>query len=226
MSAQKIRCSKCRGQKQYAGIGGVMKDCGVCNATGLVDYVELKVVKVEVVINDATPNSPVVEPIVEAAPKKKKAKKKVAAEGDKCPETADMATVSAEFVPPQPAPVAQKQESGVKEPIFPGYPDELMEAVLAEPTMNSEDWRKAYPAIADSSDVRTRHGIRVMYAQSRVSAPRKVNLGAAQDSAIKGDPEVAAFEAKEKARLEAESKKATDAPLSASVKKGSKVGGM
>jgi len=31
-----IRCSKCKGQKTYAGIGGIFKDCEICDATGKV----------------------------------------------------------------------------------------------------------------------------------------------------------------------------------------------
>jgi len=82
--------------------------------------------------------------------------------------------------------------------IFAGYDDELMRAVLAEPTMTTENWRLKYASTSITTDVRQRHSIREMYAASQPIADRKVDLSASQDAAVNDDVDYKKFVANEK----------------------------
>ena len=89
-----------------------------------------------------------------------------------------------------------------KKPIFEGYSDSLMEALLDEPKMPLIDWKKKHMRNnelfiigkkergndvigQELLDLHMRNSIRLLYAQSKPIAPRRVNTLAAQDNAAK-----------------------------------------
>lgn len=197
----KIRCIKCRGQKSYAGIGGIYKKCEKCSGTGTIES--------EVVILPTVQIEETIEPIV----KQKKSKQRKLE-----PITEDLPFEEKEEV-------AQVLDVTVeKKPIFPGYDDELMLAILDEPRMQALDWAKKYahvkglfcisPITGLQDELITkvqRASIRSMYGQRQTIAPRKVDLQRAQNEASKTDAEYAAFAMQERARLEGETREINEA---------------
>ena len=161
-------------------MGGIVKDCKACDGKG----------RIPVKVETSTVSNPVIDmatkatsEVVSAVKSKRKSRAKV-----KEPVTADMfqdtCTLQEIFMP-----------IGVVQAL-----DPMMEAVLAEPNMTTEEFRRKYPGIAETTSVRDRHGMRVMYASEQKIAPRTVDVSASQDACVSGDAEYKAFEAKEAAR--------------------------
>ncbi len=225
----KVRCAKCRGQKEYAGIGAIMKPCEPCGATGLVEQIKLKPVeKIDISserVEKEEENVHIPEGTTEVCsledifPGVSKAMEEATTKMAEVI-TKDLSESSEDF--PKPTVTVKKKEPEIKQPIFNGYSDAMMEALIAESLMDSEEWKRKYPHVAGMG-VRERQSIMAMYAQSKPTAPRQVDLGKAQDGAVKGDPEYAAFQAKEKQLL---AKQAEDNKKKGETKKKSSVGGV
>lgn len=199
MSVRKVRCSKCRGQKKYVGIGGITKDCIECDGTGTVEQEMPKLVR-EIASPEPEPEpEPQPEPVKQAPPKKRPSRAK----------SAKSAAVKAPDVKPEVKPG----------PIFPGYDDEFMRAILDEPKMDPLAWAAKYKHVdrlfgmtitghfGELTTKVQRAGIRESYAMKTPMAPRVVDLSASQDAATKGDSEYASYQAKEKKALEEQKKK-------------------
>jgi len=122
-------------------------------------------------------------------------------------------------------PVASVASVASDKPIFAGYDDELMRAVLDEPNMTTENWRLKYTGVSIATSVRERHSIREMYAQSQLVVDRKVNLSASQDAAIEDDADYKKFVADEKKLVAKAKATKSKAPIKKTVKK-SGVGGV
>ena len=185
MSTNRVRCFRCRGQKKYIGMGGIERDCEVCDATGTVKKISLKpaapVAEVEhvepVAAAEVIEVIEVIETIASIEPN-------------------SVVDVQSEV---QIQAITETHAPTVKTgPIFAGYDDELMRAVLAEPTMTTENWRLKYASTSITTDVRQRHSIREMYAASQPIADRKVDLSASQDAAVNDDVDYKKFVANEK----------------------------
>lgn len=171
MSANTVRCHTCRGLKELSGMGGIVKKCWTCDGKGRI------AAPVEALATTSSLTAPIAVQLIEEPEKPLKRKPKSKAVE---PVTEDMFPVEIEN---------KKKEI-----------DPMMEAVLAEPHMSTEEWKVKYAHIAAITSVRDRHGMRVVYAQQKPTAPRKVDLGAMQDAGISQDKDYIAFENKEKAR--------------------------
>lgn len=200
----KIRCQKCRGQKEFAGIGGIMKRCDMCNATGLVEQVVKKapeVVKVnhiEEALEKVSAAEVVASAAIDNSPKQTLPKRKSRARAKVVEPVAVVAEVAAPVI------------------------DEFTQAILDEPKMTPEAWQAKYRHIDRLFGIdktgsfgalvshAQRAAIRANYAATQYRAPRTVDLQAAQDSAVATDLEYAAYVANEKRMIEAaEAKKAS-----------------
>lgn len=224
----KVRCQRCRGQKKYAGIGGVMKDCEVCDSTGFIER-ELKIVPQPVV------QESVQVPEGASVVEDESAASDTAVADEKDQDLSDVAELSATsdlgvaqgekvvYVPVAPMQVGT---------ILPGYDDEFMRAILAEPTMDAIKWAAAYKHVTQLFGINPmtkkwdellskvqRASIREMYAMSKPIKERRVDLGSQQDDAVKGDPEYKKYQANEK-------KREADAAKKKNKNTGSGVGGM
>jgi len=211
MSVDMIRCHRCRGQKEYAGIGGIVKKCEVCDGKGTVEKIALKAVKnsdIEDVKKSDT------KPSVKTKRKAVKAEVETVSLKDVLSEVGVPDEVTEEMFPEDAEITMVTAAPG---PIFAGYDDEFMRAILAEPSMTTEAWRDKYGLIAGGMDIRQRHEIRVMYAASKPIAPRSVDLGKAQDMTAMSSPEYKAYAQQEKMR--------TEKLEAANAKKGMKVEG-
>jgi hypothetical protein len=167
--AQQVKCMRCRGLGQIAWLGGVMRDCPGCNGAGKVPGIETK--------KEPEPIIPTIEPAANAA------------EDTVVPVELDVIPTVA--IPTPLAEVPKQVDNKGREIIFPGYDNDLMEAVLAEPKMTTQEWKERYKRIAGVVEMglRERAAIREMYAMSKPPAPRKVDLMASQDKVAVGDPE-------------------------------------
>ncbi len=226
MSTDLVRCPKCKGQKQYAGMGGIFKDCEPCDGAGKVELIKLKPAPVVDSIDM------LIEPVVKTE------------EIVHIPEVVSVAEAFESMGVPA-AVIAEVREIDPVDldipaleivitkdvepfPIQEMVMDRMMEAVLAEPTMTTEEWRAKYPDIAEVSDIRQRHSMRIVYAQSKPIAPRAVDLSKSQDDIAEADPEYAAFQANEKRLIEREEAKNKNKqkPQAKEIKSVSGVGGV
>ena len=172
-----VRCMTCKGLGHVNGMGGLQRECKVCDGVG-------KIEKVETVDTSIKPVDKI-EEIVQISHEIMES----------------MASVDIdEALGKQTLP--KKKEVEAVETL-----DELTRAALDEPKMTTEQWRAKYPMIAEITDTRQRHDARVLYASRKPAAPRKVNLGASQDDVALKDSDYLAYEAKENARLEREEAK-------------------
>ncbi len=176
-----VRCLTCKGLGHVNGMGGILRDCKVCDGVGKIKKVEPVDISVEPV--DETPE------IVQMAQ----------ASTDEIVEAIASSRIDEES---KKQTLPKKKEPEVVETL-----DELTQAALDEPKMTTEQWRTKYPKIAEITDTRQRHEARVLYASRKAPAPRKVNLGAMQDDVALKDSDYLAYEAKENARLEREEAK-------------------
>jgi hypothetical protein len=227
-----IRCFKCRGQKEYAGIGGIVKKCEACDGKGTVEKIVLKAVgdikNPEIVDIKVSDND---KPEVKTKRKAKKPEVETVSLAEVLQEAGVPEAVTQEMFPEDKwvhtsglavemaasNAIDNQGKQTMSGPIFSGYDDEFMRAILAEPSMTTEEWRAKYGLIAGGMDIRQRHEIRVMYAASKPIAPRSVDLKAAQDMTVAGDPEYKNYVQQEKMR--------TERLEAANAKKGMKVEG-
>ena len=182
------RCLTCKGLGKVSGMGGLQRDCKVCDGVGKVEdkkpgdvlddvYKSLDAKYVDAV---DTPVKPVEEtPEIVHEVKKKEVE---------AVETLDEITKAC-IEEPRMDPISWKNKYQHVEGLFcksiiTGQMDEVISKV-------------------------ERAAIRTSYAMQTPAAPRKVNLNKAQDNAGKADPDYIAYQNKEKARLkkEAEAKK-------------------
>jgi len=217
----KVRCNVCRGQKKVSGMGGITRDCRACSGTGEVDAPELITLtpveiesKVETVPFSQVlkemdvPNSVIVE-MANAATNEVAA----AINNKNKRSRSRRKPIGA---------VENITESVVPAPIFAGYSDALMTALLDEPKMPLQDWKKKYmrnnelfiigkdgrgvdQIVGELLPLEHRNTIRLLYAQSKPVAPRKVNLKDMQDNMAAFDPDYARYEREQKAKAELES---------------------
>ena len=208
MSTEKIRCGRCRGQKEYAGMGGIMKECEVCDGTGKVAIVDMSV-------NDIDKGEEIVS--VEHSEEELDMVESVTDSDIGDVKVSDVTVTlvteaqASEQIDNQP-----KQTLPLKQPEL----DELMQAVLAEPGMKPEDWARKYAHVDRlfGMTITGHHGelvtkvqraeMRATYASQQPKADRQVDLKVAQDMASKTDPDYAVYQAEEKKLAEASKKKA------------------
>lgn len=193
MSANMVRCTKCLGQKEYFGIGGIVKSCDTCNATGKVEAPKrLETIPEETV----TPVTDIIS----------------AAEAFKSMGIPDAIIAEAAATEAVDKALAQSQANFKKEET---KVDELMQAVLDEPRMTPEMWKAKYQHVErlfgrsiitgcmeEMISKVQRAQMRANHAMQTPMAPRKVDLGRAQDMAVQSDPEYKAYVAQEKMRTE------------------------
>jgi hypothetical protein len=199
MSNSSTRCAKCKGQKKYAGLGGIFKDCEVCNATGKVD-IETKAKKPKEAVKKEEIRAPKIESISAEEMFKELG----------VPDDVIDASLG-------------KSKAAYKEPIFPGYSDELITAILDEPRMEALAWENKYKHVKELFGINVltqkpdqlmtkvqRAGVRAAYGAhvAQMNAPRAVDLSFAQNEAAKTDALHIAFEQREKSRIEKEAAKA------------------
>lgn len=174
-------------------MGGIMKDCPSCDATGKVEVIALK-------------QAPSVDAVnISAKPVDKQEENVHVTETVGAAEAFESMDIPKEVV----AQVVPKPEI-----------DEFMQAVLDEPRMKPEDWMAKYKHIprlfgmtmtghfGELTTKVQRAAIRANYAQAQVMGERIVDLGAAQDTAIRNDAEYKAYQAQEKKLKESAKKKA------------------
>lgn len=195
-----VRCGRCRGQGQVAGMGGIMGDCSECNGVGKVskaietqDFVvaserieSVQVSAVDIIEKPVDEMSEVVHEKVKS-PKKKKTK-------------------------------LGKSLGAYKEPEI---LDDITRACLEEPSMDPLAWKHKYQNVeglfaksfitGQQEELITkvqRASIRASYAMQRPIAPRTVDMGKSQDIASKNDSEYKAYKVKEKELIDKAAKKA------------------
>lgn len=199
MAVSLVRCRACKGLGTTRGIGGIPRDCLVCDATGKVES------KSGCETVEHLPDLPKVE--------------LVSLEQIFPGVTAIAEKMANEPVAIQPQEVKEKEiKNNEPKPIFAGYSDSLMKAILEENLMSGPEWKQKHKnnnelfitqndqIIGEILDVRDRASIRELYALSKPRAPRKVNLAASQDLAAKADPQYLKYEKEMKAKAEQESK--------------------
>jgi len=208
MATSYVRCYKCRGLKQVAAIGGIVKDCWICDATGKVEIEEAPIL--EVIQSKMTPeDAPVLVPL-----------DVVLADAQLRQVTADLEVKLDSGVSSEAQPTVIQNETVVDTPpnyaVQLGVSEELLGAVLDEPRMKPDEWRMKYKGVAGllgpngTDEIMTkveRASLRERYALMQPIAPRKVNLGASQDAAVNTDVEYLKFKAQEDAKIKAELEK-------------------
>lgn len=192
----------CRGTGKTAGMGGIPRECRICDGEGKVLKAVESIQPIQAVAEKTTPKTlepQAIEPI-KAAPKSK-AKK------------------------PTPEPIEPITETmpgfeEPKKPIFAGYDDDFMEAILSELSMEPAAWTRKYQHIKKlfSVDISgqigqvvskvERNSIRLLYAQTQKIAPRKIDNMAMQDNVAAKDTDYLVYAAKDKAEQEEKEKKA------------------
>jgi hypothetical protein len=192
MSVDKTRCLKCRGQGEYAGIGGIMKNCIACDGKGKIE-------------------------VIKDSPKETLPKKKVKeVEAVSAPEAFESMGIPASVINEVITKDLSEDSNNFPKPEL----DELTQAILDEPRMEAMAWAKKWchvkqlfamsPITGRYEELITkvqRAGMRATFAQGQEIAPRVVDLSKAQDSTIKSDPEYKAYQAQEKKLKEAAKKK-------------------
>jgi hypothetical protein len=185
--ADSVRCPTCRGYKKVNGIGGIERDCHKCSGKGTVAPEAVVVTQMAAAATDE---------IVEAIKKKE----------------------------PEVSP-AKNAQLPVGDAIFPGYSNELMSALLDEPKLPLQEWKKKHmrntelfvvakdmrgqdQIVNELLDLHMRNSIRLLYAQSKPVAPRKVNAMAAQDMAARSDADYVRYEKQQKAKADLEARNA------------------
>ncbi len=230
-----VRCGTCKGLKELPGMGGMVRECRTCKGEGKVEKLEVKVKDpVDAVTPDMFSQVAAADYAYEAQkamrehydkenktnPHYEKASEalitgvstvidvhetEVCSLEDIFPGVSAMAAAATDEIVRA---ISMQDVPRAKEPIFLGYEDEFMRGILAESSMDTEAFKKAYPSIVETTDVRQRNEIRVMYAQSKPMKPRKVNLAAQQEATIQNDAEFKAFDAQyKKAQEKAKAKK-------------------
>lgn len=172
MSTNTVRCDKCKGQKEFAGIGGIMKPCHNCDGKGRISVPVATSAESNAVVMDIA--SKATNEVVRAIKRKRpsRAKSKVLA-----PETKDMfqdtCTIAEIFAPPI---------------------DPVMVAVLDEPRMDPFKWQMKYKdvpglfgrdmatgGIAELITKVQRAAMRADYANAQPKIARKVDMLKSQD---------------------------------------------
>ncbi len=223
--AEQVRCPTCRGQKKMNGIGGIPRDCWTCKATG---SIEKEVPKLATIPENEILTVAIPTPLKISVPtdlqemiNPPEYKTELCSLEDIFPGV----TQGVKEAEAKKKEVEAASQNPVKKAIFEGYSDALMEALLDEPKMPLIDWKKKHMRNAelfvlgkDSRgndvigtellDLHLRNSIRLMYAQSKPIAPRKVNTMAAQDMVAKKDPDYVKYEREQKAKAENEARKA------------------
>lgn len=199
MLVSKIKCLKCKGLGEYAGMGGIMRECGTCDGTGKIERdmperVTETVSATEAFVSMGIPLgvvNQVIAPAVENTVSPGLIKETIAIEGIKQDN--------------KPAPVA-RQEPAI---------DEVMQAVIDEPRMEALAWKNKYRHVKGlfAKSIITgqyeelitkvqRAAMRANYASNQVIAERVVDMGALQDATVINSPEYKAYAAQEKLRTE------------------------
>lgn len=194
-----IRCITCRGLKELAGIGGIMKTCWVCDGKGRIEKV-IEQLEPSVVTTSEVTSAPVGETL---AKPKRKSKTKIK---DEEVETADMFIAEAK--------ISEAIDSGPKEALSNFMPeiDEFTKAILDEVRMDPIGWQLKYKHIPRLFGINPmtqkfdelvskvqRAAIRANYAINQPKIARTVNLNKMQDGTVEADSDYLAFKSKEKA---------------------------
>ncbi len=213
MAVSMVRCKDCRGLGWKRGMGAIEKDCITCDATGKVEQksgcetISLlpEAGKVELVsLEEIFPGVAAIAKEIEA-------------------EVVNIEPIEPKVEPEaiieSIEPIKKKEiENDKPKPIFAGYSDALMVALLEEKSMAGPAWKQKHKnnnelfvtsngqIIGEILDVRDRASIRELYAMSKPVAPRKVNLSAAQDMAASSDPQYMKYEKEMQAKAQQESK--------------------
>jgi len=193
MSGDLIKCYRCKGLKKYSGIGGIMKECDVCDSRGKISAPK----PVASII-------PVIEP--EVKPKRKRASAVKAVLEPVTDEMFDNLH-SLEEVAPGIEEAKKKETPSIKNETPKSVYTDLEIALLAEMGMDGIEWRKKYSYVKELFVVNgdkidelmskvDRTYARESIARRQVIAPRKVSMSAAQDKSVADDASVIAFEAK------------------------------
>ncbi len=185
MATEMMRCSACKGRGKRV-VGGMESDCRSCDGDGKV--------AVATELCSLADIFPGIEKSFEVEP---------------------IHSVNSSEPKEVAEPVKKKEKKAeveLPEPLFPGYSDELIRAILEEGQMSGSAWKEKHKnnnevfitlngtIISEILDVRARASIREMYAMSRPAAPRKVDLSAAQDAAASSDAEYLKLVEQDKAK--------------------------
>lgn len=201
MTNNTVVCWRCRGQKECAGIGGIVKKCTKCNGKGRIEQpvVAMHNKVVQGVIDTTVEAVAIPTPLAEikaeikATPKRKSRAKAKAVEPVGEPETADM----------------------FPEPAKPAVPtvDDFTQAILDEPRMDPIAWEAKYKHISRLFGINPmtqkfdclvtqvqRAAIRANYAANQPRVARKVNVKKAQDMVAESDADYLEYKHREEAR--------------------------
>lgn len=200
-------------------MGGLIKDCWTCDGSGKVERVErnIEALVTGVSIND---EGSIVEGSIVGICEPLKSVDNIPA--NKIEEIPVSQVEIIEAIKKKEVEVA-----GIKKPIFEGYSDALMVALLEENKMPLPKWKEKHKLnnelfisaldagsgqmviVQELMDIGSRNVVRQMYAQSLPVAPRKVNNMAAQEdmAALSNDPDYVAYERKQKQLAEKEAKR-------------------
>lgn len=184
--SNKVRCLKCKGQKEYSGIGGIMKSCEPCGASGYVEKVNVSVAQVEKE-----------EEIVHIEPVSVSAVEAFESMGVPAEIIAEALTIVPEIVQVPAAVVVPEI-------------DEFTQAVIDEPRLDPIAWQEKYKHVTRLFGMTItghfgelvskveRAAIRANYASNQVIGERTVDLSVSQDAVSRGDNEYTAYQAQEK----------------------------
>ena len=135
MSTNTTRCTACRGQKEFAGLGGIMKKCHHCDGKGSVSAIVATSTESNAIVADmaAAATDEVISAIKRKRPSRAKAKE---------PETVDMFIAEAIAS----SSIDSDGKAGRTVIVAPVV-DEFTQAVLDEPRMDPLTWQAKYKHI-------------------------------------------------------------------------------
>lgn len=181
MSANKVICQRCRGRKNISAMGGLTKECPGCLGVGKVDAP--KVLAAPTMSNEPIATVDMFE-----------GKQEFCTLEEIFPGVTE--GVKAQEIEPK------KKEQEKPKQLWPGLDDDFVLAILDEPRMDPMAWAAKYKHVTrlfGANMVTGQHGelmskvqrntMRLMFAQSQVAAPRKVDIMSGMDAIGEADPE-------------------------------------
>ncbi len=211
MSTNTVKCMTCRGNKELAGMGGIIKECWNCKGKGRVPEpkVETSTVTNAVVLDIAAKATDEIISAVKAKNKRKsRAKAKEPVTADMFQDTCTLAAIFPDMNLMEAA-ASIAIDKGAKQTLPPKV-DPLMQAILDEPRMTPEQWQAKYKHVERLFGINPvtnkfdeliskvqRAAMRADYAAQQPKVKRKVDVNASQDAAAEGDANYIAFRNKE-----------------------------
>lgn len=192
MSANKVICQRCRGRKSISAMGGLTKECPGCLGVGKVEAP--KVMAVPTMSNEPIANADMFPVDSVDISKKHVDKIELCSLEDIFPGVTE--GVKAQEIEPK------KKEQEKPKQLWPGLDDDFVLAILDEPRMDPMAWAAKYKHVSrlfGAHMVTGQHGelmskvqrntMRLMFAQSQIAAPRKVDIMSGMDAIADKDPE-------------------------------------